>query len=1068
MEKERAYEIWTNLFGDVDVAYDFASHPMRKADFQNKDSHYGWDIDEKKPFLSQESNLLPCSLNTMGFRQGKSSFKVGNHLFEVRKGRQYGTFSIYDITERNNPINMDPTEENQNPEYNRKRFHEIAVSRNNITPGFHIPSLKSIQDNVINEKIAAQDDFFFEDEEEKEEILTPEVTMTEKPVQEEQPTIEKQAEEPKEMVQEETPSVEENKATEEETTVMEEPAEEVSSLVVEEPMEAVQEEKTSEEPAKEEKNPIEKPSMEAATPILEEHPLLEDESLDDIQEEMPSGEENASANTFEEAKDISFIIEDLKKKIEQNEKEIASLKENKESLEYEKTSLENENQQVKEENERIQKGIEENQKQIQDILSANEALKNEICELSNQREEKNSSYETLKQEKEQLENELSLSKESNVLLSGQINELQEKENAAQMSLSSLEKEKAELEEKILSLNSQFEEIKNQEEEKDKVSSDKTNEILSEMNQLKNDLQEKEIIISSLTQEKEEMKLQKESLENSLQEEKGRQEEAQKKYDELLQKNQELEANYNQLTAQSELSSDQMASVNEENQNLSNQIKELNAQLEESNKANQDILFEKDSLVRQMNENKEKVLSLNSELEYIKNEKMQLSADKTLLNERIDQMKSDQELTQKKNADSLSSLQNEIDSYKSEIETLKNEKNLIQDKALYLSLNGKEESFLTLRNALLGQSLPFDEENILSSFKEHPEWKKEFLEGIKPIQGEASLVLKEEVSYTKEDKERKKKALNYYDQIFSMEKSEVSDFAGRFIRMTDYQNRNSDYGWDFFLLDPNGGETNDNIAIANLKSIADYHFDVPFKTNGNEFIVKKIGEKNKILSSDYISDPYDFSQALRVTKKNQEKKSPLIYLFVKILGVSQAQPEKEALMEFFDLMDCTVKRICPTSFVEMKTVLGNGNYAFVTFSSNEKDAYREVLDYAVLLNSYRREYRSREKLNAVIVLNEVDVEFSKRHLDYDALLNETKDDELRTLRYEFNLAVINSTIKRTIHIGPRILDKLPLDQNMLKPSNIGQGNFAKMYRFNKEFKIYNFIYSLTHKEEENQD
>ncbi len=1050
MEKERAYEIWTNLFGDVDVAYDFASHPMKKNDFQNKDSHYGWDIDEKKPFLAQESNLLPCSLNTMGFRQGKSSFKVGNHLFEVRKGKQYGTFSIYDITERNNPINMDPTIENQNPEYNRKRFHEIAVSKSNITPGFHIPSLKSIQDNVINEKIAAQDDFFFDDEkEEKKEVIlsneeiVPEEKNEEMPIAEETLATNAVEEEKDETAQEESLSEE----MKEESVIEENPS-------MDEKVEEKKEETSSilEEPIKE------------ASSAAEEHPLLEDESYDETQEEVTSLEPTDE----EEEKDVSFIIEDLKNKIEQNEIEIASLKETKDSLEQEKISLSDENRLMKEENDRVQKEIEENQKQVQEILSANEALKNEIREMSTQKEEKSVSYENLKQEKEQLENELSLSKESNVLLSGQINELQEKENVSQETLSSLEKEKAELEEKIFSLNSALEEIKNQEEEKNRNDSDKNNQVLFEMNQLKNELQEKEDLIVSLTKEKEEMNLQKESLENSLQEEKKKEEEAKKNYDDLLLMHQNLTADYSQLNAQVELSSDQMDSVNEENLNLSNQIKELNNQIEEANKKNQDILFEKDSLVRQMNENKEKMLSLNSELEYIKNEKLQLSADKTLLNERIDQMKSDQELSQKKNSDSLSMLQSEIEGYKNELETLKNEKELIQEKVLYLSLNGKEEEFLSMRNDLLSQSLPFDEEHVLSSFKEHPEWKKEFLEGIMPIQGESSLVLKEEVSYTKEDKDRKKRAFNYYDQIFSMEKNEVSDFAGRFIRMTDYQNKNSDYGWDFFLLDSTLEEKMDNIAIANLKSIADYHYDVPFRTNGNEFIVKKIGEKNKILSSDFISDPYDFSQALRVTKKNQEKKSPLIYLFVKILGVSQAQPEKGALMEFFDLMDCTVKRICPTSFVEMKTVLGNGNYAFVTFSSNEKDAYREVLDYAVLLNSYRREYRSREILNAVIVLNEVDVEFSKRHLDYDALLNETKDDELRTLRYEFNLAVINSTIKRTIHIGPRILDKLPLDQNMLKPSNIGQGNFAKMYRFDKEFKIYNFIYSLTHREEETQE
>ena len=97
MDKQQAFQIWESFFGDKQVAYDFASHPMKKEDFQNRQSHYGWDIDLKKPFLNRMDNYLPCSLNTIGFRQGKPTFKVGNNLFEIRKGKVYGTFSIFDI-----------------------------------------------------------------------------------------------------------------------------------------------------------------------------------------------------------------------------------------------------------------------------------------------------------------------------------------------------------------------------------------------------------------------------------------------------------------------------------------------------------------------------------------------------------------------------------------------------------------------------------------------------------------------------------------------------------------------------------------------------------------------------------------------------------------------------------------------------------------------------------------------------------------------------------------------------------------------------------------------------------
>ena len=156
MEKEQAFKIWEKIFGDKEVAYDYASHPMKKEDFQKEDSYYSWDIDKKQPYLVRDDNYIPSSLNTMSFRNGKSTFKVGNNLFEVRKGKVYGTFSIYDITDRNHPLNMDPTEENQDPEFNKKRFHEIATSYHGASkdPRFLVPTMSSIEKHVFDDNLS--------------------------------------------------------------------------------------------------------------------------------------------------------------------------------------------------------------------------------------------------------------------------------------------------------------------------------------------------------------------------------------------------------------------------------------------------------------------------------------------------------------------------------------------------------------------------------------------------------------------------------------------------------------------------------------------------------------------------------------------------------------------------------------------------------------------------------------------------------------------------------------------------------------------------------------------------
>ena len=128
-----------------------------------------------------------------------------------------------------------------------------------------------------------------------------------------------------------------------------------------------------------------------------------------------------------------------------------------------------------------------------------------------------------------------------------------------------------------------------------------------------------------------------------------------------------------------------------------------------------------------------------------------------------------------------------------------------------------------------------------------------------------------------------------------------------------------------------------------------------------------------------------------------------------------------------------------------------------------------MDYALLLNSYRNELRKEENgINAVIILNQVEIPYSYRHFGFEQTLALSKDVEMRAISYEFiQTAIVNSTIRKTIHIGPSILDNLPLDQSSLKESYIGQTkSFSEIYNFKKRFYTYNFVFSL--KKESKED
>jgi predicted nucleic acid-binding Zn-ribbon protein len=1063
MEKERAIEIWEELFGDREVAYDFASHPMKKEDFQNKDSHYGWDIDEKKPFLNREDNFIPCSLNTISFRGGKPSFKVGNNLFEVRKGKVYGTFDIYDVTDRNHPINMDPTDENQDPSYNRERFHQLAMSKNaSLNHGFRVPRLSSIRENVLNQRMEENEttpmdySFLFEDENE----TAPVVEETIEPI----------------------PTEEENSNVETKDDSIQELKIETETVTEEQPM------------VDSETN---QPTVEENTKSI--HPLI---SLDDEEDEEPQMLEATTETTqpvieneTDENKDSFYEeeIEKLKAEIKQNELELSKVQEENNQLQKSVDDLKFENQLLNEEKEKNAVSQEElnketsiHQERMEELNRSNQALKDHILSMEQDSQNQKEKLDELQKSNENLSSELNISKEENVTLSTRLNKLDTEMENIQNEYSILFSNKEEmvtqisnLTEENIQLKNEVQELKAQNESLNQngneavqnlnqqlnESNNHNQELLSQMELLRSSFQSRNVSsdekIATLTAENEQ-------LNQILSQERETKNGLQNQYDQLSSENEELKKNYDQVNAQSELVSEQLDGLNDENQRLTKDVEEKNIQIEEWSNKYQNLLQERQSLEEKMNtlktENSDQERQKEAQIEFANEENQKLQAKCTMLSEKIVECEKKLEETQASLSSELSLANQETAKYKDQIDALQKETDLNARKVLFLSLSGKEEFYNDLENALQLQGVNFNAENIKAQFLLHPEWKKDVISELEDIHGTSQLIDQEKVSYLKEEMEQRNKANNFYDMIYSIEKYEISDFAGRVIRLADYRNSDSDYGWDYTLLDSNEKEEKDNVVIANLRTLKDFRTDAPFQTNGHTFQVLKVEGKKKVMSSDFVSDPFDFTEAIRITKAKKNQLSPLVYIFVKILGTNTAEPNKEDLMEFFDLLDCSAKRACPSSFVEMKTVASKENYALINFDGTATGCYKEVLDYALLLNSYRKQYKKENRLTAVIVLNEVEVSFSKRHLDYDALLSETKDDELRALKYEFKLAVINSTIKRTIHIGPRILDKLPLDQSLLVDSLIGQGDYAKMYNFNKRFKIYNFAYELTYKED----
>ncbi len=163
-------KVWEELFPGQEEAYDYASHKMRRDDFGNEESDMAWDIDLIKPLSAGGSfalnNLLPASLSTIALRGGKSSFRIGQLLYEVRRGKRYGQFAIYDITDRNAPIDLTPDEGTQDEAFNEARMRRSLGSDGFVSQGKNVDLSAPLRNSLFGADV----------EKENEEEQNPEVS----------------------------------------------------------------------------------------------------------------------------------------------------------------------------------------------------------------------------------------------------------------------------------------------------------------------------------------------------------------------------------------------------------------------------------------------------------------------------------------------------------------------------------------------------------------------------------------------------------------------------------------------------------------------------------------------------------------------------------------------------------------------------------------------------------------------------------------------------------------------------------------------------------------------------
>ena len=464
----------------------------------------------------------------------------------------------------------------------------------------------------------------------------------------------------------------------------------------------------------------------------------------------------------------------------------------------------------------------------------------------------------------------------------------------------------------------------------------------------------------------------------------------------------------------------------------------------------------------------------STLESTRNQLELENADKKKQIEELITSKESLENVVSQNQRQIEDLSGQLERNNRKIENLKNENDLLLDINSLLMLGGDSNKYDEIREYLANNGLSYTQENLKDALLSHTEWmrkddslihtdEKAVEENVDTIEDEKPVIEeidREDITELDIENKDKIRALEIFETVFGdKEISQATDFAGRDIKKEEY-NTVSKFGWNILYLNEDDEINADNVIIANLKTLQDVSFNQPFNTNGHSFIIREEDGRNILTSTEFITDPYNFRQAFEVSKNNYSTNEPLIYIFVKLVGINSSRPEPENKKTFFDLISRTVRRVCPKSFLEI-SIADNKDYLFMTFDGKVDGSYSEAYKYSILLNSYRKEFKKLGLIDAIIVLDQVEAPSSLRHVTFDVLLDNTKDIDLHAIKYDLlTTAVVNSMIKKVMHIGPNIIDKYKdkIHEN-LSESYLGQGNFAETYRFTSKYYECNYVFRI---------
>lgn len=282
-----------------------------------------------------------------------------------------------------------------------------------------------------------------------------------------------------------------------------------------------------------------------------------------------------------------------------------------------------------------------------------------------------------------------------------------------------------------------------------------------------------------------------------------------------------------------------------------------------------------------------------------------------------------------------------------------------------------------------------------------------------------------------------------------DETEASDFANREIHFDDFKNEDSKYGWDICLINNQSNILEGNLVVANLETIKEKGNKNSFTANGYKFqIHKNDTDGYTFFSPDIIADKFDAESILKYINADEK----MINIVYTILDLSNAKTND------LDVLLLKLAKLVQGLTIDIKKFIRteiNDESIIIYFDCNFKSDTRKIMEFNILLNTYKVMFENKYKISIDIVSDLITVPENYKYMTLDKLSR--CDVTICHL-----MKCINTQRNSSMYIGEWMKKNIDIKQYKMVEYKVFNRNLENTYRVYECDYTYNNLYEKVKK------